>query len=68
MSDEIVGRREFLKGAAGGVLGSAGMLAGFAEMAHGDSRVVHEVAAPGESYGQDCAEVFGEVCGVRDEP
>ena len=28
---EVVGRRSFLKGAAGGVLGSAGMLAGLTE-------------------------------------
>jgi predicted dehydrogenase len=66
MSDEVVGRREFLKGAAGGVLGSAGMLAGFAEMAHGDLRVVHEVAGPGEFGGQDAPKysVKFAVCGM----
>ena len=66
MSDEIVGRREFLKSAAGGVLGSAGMLAGLSEVALGDSRVVHEVAGPGEFSGQDAPKYsvkFG-VCGM----
>ncbi|MEO6983107.1 MAG: Gfo/Idh/MocA family oxidoreductase, partial [Edaphobacter sp.] len=55
MSDEGVGRRTFLKGAAGGMLGSAGMLAGFSgaafAMEPGDPRVVHEVAAPGQDAG-----------------
>lgn len=54
MSDESVGRRAFLKGAAGGML-SAGMLAGLPGAAFGiepgDSRVVHEVAEPGQDTG-----------------
>jgi len=57
MSDEVVGRRNFLKTAAGGVLGSAGMLAGLSEgafgMSPGDPRVVHEIAGPGEFGGQE---------------
>ena len=69
MSDEVVGRREFLKGAAGGVLGSAGMLAGLSEgafgMTPGDLRVVHEVAGPGE-YWQDAPKYSMKfaVCGM----
>lgn len=51
MSDEAVGRRAFLKGAAGGML-SAGMMAGIPGAAFGlepgDPRVIHEVAAPGQ--------------------
>jgi len=35
MEIEGVGRREFLKSAAGGVLGSAGAMAGLSEMAFG---------------------------------
>ncbi|MCU1322758.1 MAG: oxidoreductase domain protein [Acidobacteriaceae bacterium] len=62
MSNEGVGRRGFLKSAAGGVLGSAGMLAGLSEGAFGMSPlvldsagrgVVHEVAEPGEYGGQE---------------
>ena len=57
MSEEGVGRRNFLKGAAGGVLGSAGMLAGLTEGAFGmspnDPRVIHEVAEPGLYGGQE---------------
>jgi predicted dehydrogenase len=54
MGDGFAGRREFLKS---GVLGSAGLLAGFGEGAFaispGDLRVVHEVAEPGEYFMQD---------------
>ena len=57
MNDEIVARRSFLKTAASGVLGSAGLLAGLSEGAFGltpnDPRVVHEVAGPGELFGQE---------------
>jgi predicted dehydrogenase len=57
MSDEIVARRSFLKTAASGVLGSAGLLAGLSEGAFGmspnDPRVVHEIAGPGELFGQE---------------
>jgi predicted dehydrogenase len=48
MAIEGVGRRKFLKSAAGGVLGSAGAMAGLSEMAFGldprDGRVSYEVA------------------------
>jgi predicted dehydrogenase len=48
MGIEGVGRRTFLKNAAGGVLGSAGAMAGFSEMAFGlepsDGRASYEVA------------------------
>ncbi len=51
MSQEAVGRRAFLKGAASGVLGS-GMLAALPESAFGlepgDPRVIHEVAEAGQ--------------------
>ncbi|WP_213805048.1 Gfo/Idh/MocA family oxidoreductase [Granulicella sp. dw_53] len=57
MSEEIVGRRNFLKTAASGVLGSAGLLAGLPESAFGmapaDPRVVHEVAGRGEYFDQE---------------
>jgi predicted dehydrogenase len=57
MSDQIVGRRNFLKTAAGGALGSAGMLTGLTEGAFGMTpdgpRVIHEVAGPGEYFLQD---------------
>jgi predicted dehydrogenase len=47
MSAEDVGRRAFLKSAAGGVLGSAGLMAGLSGMAFaaepGDAGVVYEV-------------------------
>ena len=52
MNDEAVGRRAFLKGAAGGMLGSAGVLSGLSGAAFGmepgDPRVVYEVAEPGQ--------------------
>jgi predicted dehydrogenase len=52
MRDESVGRRAFLKGAAGGMLGSAGVLSGLSGAAFGmepgDPRVVYEVAEPGQ--------------------
>jgi len=55
MSDEMVGRRAFLKGAASGVLGSAGLMGGLSESAFGlgpgDPRVVHEIAQPGQDAG-----------------
>ncbi len=62
MSDGLAGRRSFLKGAASGVLGSAGMLAGLTESAFGMSPIIadaaaggiiHEVAEPGPYGGQD---------------
>jgi predicted dehydrogenase len=73
MSDEIVGRRSFLKTAAGGVLGSAGMLAGLTEgalgMAPDGPRVIHEVAGPGEYFGQEAEakpkySIKFAVCGI----
>jgi predicted dehydrogenase len=55
MSTDSVGRRAFLKSAAGGVLGSAGAMAGFSEMAFGmepgEGRVVHEVLEPAQDAG-----------------
>jgi predicted dehydrogenase len=52
MSEDTVGRRAFLKGAAGGVLGSAGMLTGLSSaalgMEPGDPRVTYEVAQPNQ--------------------
>ena len=52
MSVDAVGRRAFLKGAASGVLGSAGLMAALPESAFGlepgDPRVIHEVAEPGQ--------------------
>jgi predicted dehydrogenase len=52
MSQDALGRRAFLKGAASGVLGSAGLMAGMPESALGlspsDPRVIHEVAEPGQ--------------------
>jgi predicted dehydrogenase len=55
--EEVVGRRSFLKSAATGVLGSAGLMAGITEgafgMTPGDPNVIHEVAGPGEFFGQD---------------
>jgi predicted dehydrogenase len=52
MSEETVGRRAFLKWAAGGMLGSAGMLAGLSGAAFGlepgSPGVVYEIAAPGQ--------------------
>ncbi len=50
MSQEAVGRRAFLKGAAGGVLGSAGLMAGMPAfgMDFDAAHVVHEVAEAGQ--------------------
>jgi len=50
MSQEAVGRRAFLKGAAGGVLGSAGLMAGMPAFAmdFDAAHVIHEVAEPGQ--------------------
>jgi predicted dehydrogenase len=67
MSFEFAGRREFLKGAAGGVLGLAGFGEGAFAMSPGDPRVVHEVAGPGEYFMQDGAPKYSikfSVCGM----
>lgn len=69
MSEEAVGRRAFLKGAAGGMLGSAGMFAGFSEAAFGlepgDPRVVHEVVEPGqEAEAKPKHSIKFAVCGM----
>ncbi len=66
MNDEMLGRREFLKGAAGGVLGLAGLSEGAFAMSPGDPRVVHEVAEPGVFGGQDAPKysVKFAVCGM----
>jgi len=71
MSDESVGRRAFLKGAAGGML-SAGMLSGFSGAAFGmepgnplDPRVVHEVVEAGQNAGAKAKySVKFAVCGM----
>jgi predicted dehydrogenase len=73
MSEEGVGRRSFLKGAAGGVISSAGMLVGLTEgafgMSPGDPRVIHEVAEPGLYGGQEAEtkpkySIKFAVCGI----
>ncbi|WP_158792571.1 Gfo/Idh/MocA family protein [Granulicella sp. L60] len=52
MSEDTIGRRAFLKSAAGGVLGSAGMLTGLSSaalgMEPGDPRVTYESAQPNQ--------------------
>src|SRR5260370_169131 len=68
MSQESVGRRAFLKGAASGVLGS-GMLAALPESAlalePGDTRVVHEVAEAGQdAEAQPKHSIKFAVCGM----
>jgi predicted dehydrogenase len=67
MEIEGVGRRSFLKSAAGGVLGSAGAMAGLSEMAFGlepgDGRVVHEVAEA-EAQAAPTHSIKFAVCGM----
>jgi predicted dehydrogenase len=73
MNEEIVGRRKFLKSAATGVLGSAGLMAGITEGAFGmtpsDPNVIHEIAGPGDYFGQDADakpknSIKFSVCGI----
>jgi len=69
MSQDSVGRRAFLKGAATGVLGSAGVLGGLTGSAFGmgpeDPRVIHEVVPPSQE--QDAKPKYSvkfAVCGM----
>ncbi len=50
MSQDMLARRAFLKGAASGVVGSAGLMAGLPAFGLDvdAARVVHEVAEPGQ--------------------
>ena len=66
MGADSVGRRAFLKSAAGGVLGSAGMMAGLPEMAFAgepDTRVVHEVLTAEQEAAPQHTIKFA-VCGI----
>jgi predicted dehydrogenase len=67
MSAEDVGRRAFLKSAASGVLGSAGVMAGLSGMTFaagpGDAGVVHEVAEQ-EAVAASKYSIKFSVCGM----
>ena len=54
MGQDMVARRAFLKGAASGMLGSAGLMAGLPAFGLDidGAHVAHEVAEPGQDAGR----------------